>query len=154
VSGVRLAAAVRTDRSGGVAVFVPRKFQAAAVARVGGDLWGYLAGGREQADYYLGADGTPSAATAELHGQLWARLGLDRLRRDGFQRLAAGRHPVTGERLVKTSHLTRVDPVTGERVATGGFHVPGSTATSVRPSRSRRCSRSSPTSSAPTSRLA
>ena len=41
-------------------MFVPRKFQAKQIARVGGDLWGYLAGGREQADYYLGTDGIPS----------------------------------------------------------------------------------------------
>jgi hypothetical protein len=41
-------------------VFVPRKFQAKMVAKVGGDLWGYLTGGREQADYYLGVDGTPA----------------------------------------------------------------------------------------------
>jgi hypothetical protein len=60
-------------------VFVPRKFQAKQIARVGGDLWGYLRGGREQADYYLGPDGTPIEATAELHGRLWARLGLSGL---------------------------------------------------------------------------
>ena len=45
-------------------VFVPRKFQAKMVAKVGGDLWGYLAGGREHADYYLGVDGTPCQAVA------------------------------------------------------------------------------------------
>jgi conjugative relaxase-like TrwC/TraI family protein len=50
---------------------------------------------------------------------------LARLDRATFGRLAAGRHPVTGERLVKTSHVTRLDSVTGERVAAGGFHVPG-----------------------------
>jgi hypothetical protein len=108
-----------------VRVFVPRKFHATAVARIGGDLWGYLCGGREQADYYLGADGTPTAAAAELHGQLWARLGLEGLDRIAFERLAAGVHPVTGERLVKTSHVTRVDPATGGTVAHGGMHVPG-----------------------------
>jgi conjugative relaxase-like TrwC/TraI family protein len=106
-------------------VFVPRKFQAKQIARVGGDLWGYLAGGREQADYYLGTDGIPSEATAELHGRLWARLGLERLDRVGFERLAAGCHPLTSARLVKASHTTRTDPITGERVSAGGFHVPG-----------------------------
>jgi conjugative relaxase-like TrwC/TraI family protein len=106
-------------------VFVPRKFQAKSVARVGGDLWGYLAGGREQADYYLGAGGEPSEAVAELHGRLWARLGVGRLDRAAFQRLAAGIHPLTGQRLVKISHVVRVDPVTGARIAEGGMHVPG-----------------------------
>jgi conjugative relaxase-like TrwC/TraI family protein len=106
-------------------VFVPRKFQATAVARIGGDLWGYLQGGREQADYYLGTDGMPSAADAALHGQLWARLGLEGLDRVAFERLVAGVHPVTGERLVKTSHLRGLDPTTGGTVAHGGMHVPG-----------------------------
>src|SRR6266540_2519818 len=100
-------------------MFTPRKFQAKQIAKVGGDLWGYLVGGREQADYYLGADGTPTEATAALHGRLWARLGLERLDRATFQRLAAGRHPRTGERLIKTSHVTRLDPVIGERVSAG-----------------------------------
>jgi len=77
-------------------MFVPRKFQATAVARIGGDLSRYLQGGREQADYYLGADGTPSAVAAELHGQLWARLGLEGLDRVAFERLTAGLHPGTG----------------------------------------------------------
>jgi conjugative relaxase-like TrwC/TraI family protein len=106
-------------------MFVPRKFQARTVARFGGDLWGYLVGGREQADYYLGADGTPTEATAWLHGQLWARLGVARLDRVAVERLAAGCHPVTGQRLVKTSHVTRADPVTGQGGSRGGFHVPG-----------------------------
>jgi conjugative relaxase-like TrwC/TraI family protein len=106
-------------------VFVPRKVQARAVAVLGGSLWGYLAGGREQADYYLRPDGTPSEAAAELHGRLWARLGIDRLDRAGFQRLAAGLHPLTGERLVKASHATRTDPATGAAVAHGGMRVPG-----------------------------
>jgi conjugative relaxase-like TrwC/TraI family protein len=103
----------------------PEEVPAKQIARVGGDLWGYLAGGREQADYYLGTDGIPSEATAELHGRLWARLGLERLNRVGFERLAAGCHPLTSERLVKVSHITRTDPITGERVSAGGFHVPG-----------------------------
>ena len=47
------------------------------VAKVGGDLWGYLARGRQEAAYYLGSAGTPTDAAPELHGQLWARLGLD-----------------------------------------------------------------------------
>jgi conjugative relaxase-like TrwC/TraI family protein len=106
-------------------VFSPRKFQAKLVTGVGGDPWGYLAGGHEQADYYLAADGTPSQATPELHGRLWARLGLKRLDRVAFGRLAAGSHPVTGQRLIKPSHLSRIDSVTGERVTGGGFHVPG-----------------------------
>lgn len=130
-------------------MFVPRKFQAATVARIGGDLRGYLRGGREQADYYLGADGTPTAADAELHGQLWARLGLEGLDRVAFERLAAGLHPLTGQRLVKTSHVARLDPATGATVAEGGMHVRGTTATSARPSRCRRCCHSSPPSSAP-----
>ncbi len=116
---------VRASRRGGPGVFTPRKFHAKQIARIGGDLWGYLQGGREQADYYLDPDGTPTEATAELHGRLWARLGRERLSRERFQRLAAGCHPVTGQRLVKTSHVTKVDPVTGQRVAAGGFHVPG-----------------------------
>jgi hypothetical protein len=108
-------------RVGGVRwVFVPRKFQAKTVAKVGGDLWGYLQGGREQADYYLGVDGRPCQAVAELHGRLWARLGLARLDRVAFGRLAAGCHPLTGGRLVKTSHVTSLDPVTGQRAAVGG----------------------------------
>jgi conjugative relaxase-like TrwC/TraI family protein len=106
-------------------VFVPRKFQAKPVAGVAGDLWGYLVGGREQADYYLGVGGTPTEATARLHGRLWARLGLAQLDRVGFGRLAAGCHPLTGQQLVKTSHVTRPDSVTGQRVSTGGCHVPG-----------------------------
>lgn len=106
-------------------MFAPKKFQAKLVTSVGGDLWRYLAGGREQADYYLGPDGTPSAAAAELHGRLWQRLGIDRLDRATFQRLAAGLHPLTGERLVKASHATRPNPATGAPVAHGGMRVPG-----------------------------
>jgi conjugative relaxase-like TrwC/TraI family protein len=106
-------------------MFVPRKFHAKQVAMLGGDLWGYLEGGREQADYYLGADGTPAQAVAELHGRLWARLGLERLDRAGFERLATGLHPLTGQRLIKTSHVTSIDQTTGAAVAKGGFHVPG-----------------------------
>jgi hypothetical protein len=106
-------------------VFVPRKFQAKTVAGVAGDLWGYLVGGREQADYYLGADGTPTEATARLHGRLWARLGLARLDRVGFGRLAVGCQPLTGQRLIKTSHVTRSKSVTGQRISMGGCHVPG-----------------------------
>ena len=106
-------------------VFAPRKFQAKSLTGVGGDLWGYLQGGREQVDYYLGADGTPGEAPAELHGRLWPRLGLEQLDRVGFERLVAGCHPVTGKRLIKTSHVSRVDPRSGERIVAGGFHVPG-----------------------------
>jgi hypothetical protein len=125
VSGLGLAGSVVVEPAGARSVFVPRKFQARAVAKVGGDLWGYLAGGREQADYYLGADGTPCEAVAELHGRLWVRLGLARLDRVAFGRLAAGCHPLTGERLIKTSHITNLDPVTGVAVPRGGMHVPG-----------------------------
>jgi conjugative relaxase-like TrwC/TraI family protein len=127
VSGTRLAGSVEEGavESAGSNVFTPRKFQAKQLASIGGDLWGYLVGGREQADYYLRADGTPCEATAELHGQLWTRLGLERLDRAAFGRLAAGCHPVSGERLIKTSHLTKADPATGRRVSAGGFHVPG-----------------------------
>jgi conjugative relaxase-like TrwC/TraI family protein len=106
-------------------VFTPRKFQAKQLAGIGGDLWGYPRGGREQTDYYLGPDGIPSEAAAALHGRLWARLGLQRLDRTAFQRLAAGCHPVSGERLVKTSYTTRLDPVSGQWISAGGFHVPG-----------------------------
>src|SRR6266540_2107163 len=106
-------------------VFTPRKFRAKLVATIGGDLWGYLAGGREHADYYLRPDGTPTAAAAELHGRLWQRLGIDRLDGATFQRLAAGLHPLTAERLVKTSYATRRDPATGAPVAHGGMRVPG-----------------------------
>jgi conjugative relaxase-like TrwC/TraI family protein len=106
-------------------VFVPRKFQAKVISGLRGDLWEYLAGGREQADYYLGADGTPCEAAAELHGRLWARLGVDRLDRVAFQRMAGGLHPLTGARLVKTSHVTRLDPSMGAPVAHGGMRVPG-----------------------------
>jgi hypothetical protein len=107
-------------------VFTPRKFQAKQIAKMGGgDLWGYLVGGREQADYYLGPDGTPREAAAELHGRLWSRLGVARLDWAAFGRLAVGCHPVTGQRLIKTSYVTRLDPATGQRVAVGGFHVPG-----------------------------
>ena len=42
-----------------------------------------------------------------------------------FGRLAAGCHPLTGGRLVKTSHVSGFDPVTGTAVPQGGMHVPG-----------------------------
>jgi conjugative relaxase-like TrwC/TraI family protein len=106
-------------------MFVPRKFHAMLVITIGGDLWGYLAGGGEQVDYYLRPDGTPSEAAAELHGRLWARLGLEAFDRAAFQRLATGCHPRTGERLVKTSHITKRDPATGTQVPHGGMRVPG-----------------------------
>jgi hypothetical protein len=35
---------------------------------------------------------------------------LESLDRVGFERLAAGCHPLTSERLVKASHITRTDP--------------------------------------------
>ncbi len=106
-------------------MFVPRKFQAKLTTKVGGDLWRYLTGGREQADYYLRPDGTPGEAAAELHGWLWTRLGLGHLDSATFQRLAAGLHPLTGERLVKTSYVATLDPATGALVARGGMRVPG-----------------------------
>src|SRR6266542_4923255 len=106
-------------------MFTPRKLDPVALGGPG-RLWGYLQGGRQHADYYyLARDGTPSHAPVELHGKLYARLGLDRLDRRAFERLAAGCHPLTGERLVKTSHALRRDRATGELVTRGGAHVPG-----------------------------
>jgi conjugative relaxase-like TrwC/TraI family protein len=61
----------------------------------------------------------------ELHGRLFAHLGLDQLDRQAFERLAAGCHPLTGGRLVKTSHALRRDRATGQLVTRGGAHVPG-----------------------------
>jgi conjugative relaxase-like TrwC/TraI family protein len=61
----------------------------------------------------------------ELHGRLFARLRLERLDRRAFDRLAAGCHPLTGERLIKTSHAPRRDRATGELVMRSGAHVPG-----------------------------
>jgi len=108
-------------------VFSPRKFGAAAIATIGGDLFSYLDGGREQGDYYLGADGTPTHSHLELHGRLFQRLGITALDRAGFERLAAGHHPVTGGRLVQTSHIptASLDPQTDKPLVRGGFHVPG-----------------------------
>jgi hypothetical protein len=74
---------------------------------------------------HIKPDGTPSAAAAELHGRLWQRLGIDRLDRIAFQRLASGLHPLTGERLVKASHAARIDPLSGAPVPCGGMRVPG-----------------------------
>ena len=45
-------------------MFSPRKLGAAAIATIGGDLWSYLDGGQERADYYLGTDGTPTRASS------------------------------------------------------------------------------------------
>ena len=52
MSGTRLAGSVEEGavESAGSNVFTPRKFQAKQLASIGGDLWGYLVGGREQAD--------------------------------------------------------------------------------------------------------
>jgi len=105
-------------------MFTPRKFDPVALGGPG-RLWGYLQGGRESADYYLGRDGIPTEARVELHGRLFARLGLEWLDRRAFERLAAGCHPLTGERLIKTSHALRRDRATGELVTRGGAHVPG-----------------------------
>src|SRR6266540_4292044 len=105
-------------------MFTPRKLDPVALGGPG-RLWGYLQGGHEYADYYLARDGTPTQAHMELHGKLVARLGLDQLDRPAFERLAAGCHPLTGERLVKTSHALRRDQATGELVTRGGAHVPG-----------------------------
>lgn len=143
----------RTDEPAGwLGVFTPRKFQAKQLASIGGDLWGYLQGGQEQADYYLGADGTPTKATAELHGRLWKRLGLERLDRARFRRLVAGCHPLSGQRLVKTSHVTRLDPVTGQRTSAGGFHVPGIDCNLSPPKSVSALCRSSPSNSGLSSR--
>ncbi len=109
-------------------MFSPRKLGAKTIATLGGTLsgvWSYLEGGREQVDYYLGADGIPTGAAVELHGRLVGRLGLSSLDRVGFEALAAGCHPETGERLVKTSHVIALDPTTGGPRALGGQHVPG-----------------------------
>jgi conjugative relaxase-like TrwC/TraI family protein len=105
-------------------VFTPRKLDPVALGGLG-RLWGYLQGGHETADYYLGRDGTPTQAAVELHGRLLARLGLDQLDRRAFDRLAAGCHPLTGERLIKTSHAPYRDRTTGKLVTHGGAHVPG-----------------------------
>jgi conjugative relaxase-like TrwC/TraI family protein len=105
-------------------MFTPRKLHPVALGGPG-QLWGYLQGGHQYADYYLARDGTPTQAAVELHGKLFARLGLDHLDRQAFERLAAGCHPLTGERLVKTSHALRRDRATGELVTRGGAHVPG-----------------------------
>src|SRR6266540_4068792 len=107
-----------------IEVFTPRKLDPVALGG-SGRLWGYLQGGHETADYYLGRDGTPTHAAVELHGRLFARLGLDQLDRQAFERLAAGCHPLTGQRLIKTSHTLHRDRATGELVTRGGAHVPG-----------------------------
>jgi conjugative relaxase-like TrwC/TraI family protein len=107
-------------------VFSPKKFSAAAIASIGGDLWGYLEGGHDHSDYYLAADGTPTSGRVELHGRLFDRLGVTKLDRVAFERLAAGCHPQTAERLVQTSHVptSSVSP-DGKPIVEGGFHVPG-----------------------------
>jgi hypothetical protein len=108
-------------------VFSPRKFGAAAIATIGGDLFNYLDGSKDQADYYLGTDGTPTHSRVELHGRLFQRLGITTLDRTSFERLAAGHHPTTGVRLVQTSHIptTGLNPATGKPLVRGGSHVPG-----------------------------
>jgi conjugative relaxase-like TrwC/TraI family protein len=105
-------------------MFTPRKLDPVALGGPG-RLWGYLQGSQEYADYYLARDGTPTSAAVELHGTLFARLGLTHLDRRAFERLAAGCHPLTEERLVKTSHALRRDRATGKLVTRGGAHVPG-----------------------------
>ncbi len=77
-----------------VEVFTPRKLDPVALGGPG-RLWGYLQGGHQYADYYLGRDGTPTHAAVELHGKLFARLDLDQLDRQAFDRLAAGCHPLS-----------------------------------------------------------
>src|SRR6266568_9262334 len=96
-------------------MFTPRKLDPVALGGPG-QLWGSLQGGHQYADYYLARDGTPTQAAVELHGKLFARLGLDQLDRQAFDRLAAGCHPLTGERLIKTSHALRPAPGTGQLV--------------------------------------
>src|SRR6266498_4129890 len=105
-------------------MFTPRKLDPVALGGPG-RLWGYLQGGHESADYYLARDGTPTQAAVELHGKLFARLGLESLDRRAFDRLASGCHPLTGERLIKTSHALRRDRATGKLATRGGAHVPG-----------------------------
>jgi conjugative relaxase-like TrwC/TraI family protein len=123
----RVMSSAGSRRGGRFGVFSPRKLGAKAIGALGGvgGLWRYLEGGREQVDYYLGADGSPSEALVELRGRLVGRLGLTSLDELAFERLAAGCHPHTGTRLVKTSHVLRLDPTTGEPHAQGGQHVPG-----------------------------
>ncbi len=107
---------------------------------------GYLDGG-QQADYYLGTDGTPTHSRLELHGRLFERLGVTALDRAAFERLAAGCHPVTGARLVQSSHVPAgpVDPVSGQQPVRGGFHVPGTDCNLSPPkSVSARCPSSHP----------
>jgi conjugative relaxase-like TrwC/TraI family protein len=92
------------NRPGAGQVLTARKLTGA------GGLWAYLDhGGGEhdnhRAEYYLGGT-TPH----EVWGAGAARLGLDGLDRARFDRLAAGCHPDTGERLVQTQH---------------GQHIPG-----------------------------
>jgi conjugative relaxase-like TrwC/TraI family protein len=108
-------------------VFSPKKFSAAAIASIGSDLWGYLEGSQAHADYYIGADGTPTSGRVELHGKLLERLGVSKLDREVFERLAAGCHPVSGERLVQTSHVPTalIDRGSERAIVEGGFHVPG-----------------------------
>src|SRR6266536_1479404 len=103
-------------------MFTPRKLDPVALGGPG-RLWGYLQGGHQYADYYLARDGTPTKAQVELHGKLFARLGLDQLDRRAFERLAAGCHPLTGQRLVKPSHARCRDRATGELVTRGGAQV-------------------------------
>ncbi len=105
-------------------MFTPRKLDPVALGGPG-QLWGYLQGGHQYADYYLARDGTPTEAAVELHGRLFTRLGLTHLDRRAFERLTAGCHPLTGERLIKTSHAPRRDRTTGQLVTCGGAHVPG-----------------------------
>jgi conjugative relaxase-like TrwC/TraI family protein len=105
-------------------MFTPRKLTPVVLGGPG-QLWGYLQGGTEQADYYLARDGTPTSAAVELHGKLFARLGLERLDREAFERLAAGCHPLTGQRLVRTSHTLRRDHTAGRLVVQAGAHVRG-----------------------------
>ena len=108
-------------------MFSPKKFSATAIASLGGDLWGYLEGSQAHADYYLDPNGTPTSGRVELQGELFERLGVTSLDRDVFERLAAGCHPVSGERLVQTSHVPTalIDRGSGRAIVEGGFHVPG-----------------------------
>jgi conjugative relaxase-like TrwC/TraI family protein len=123
--GGRGAVAWRSGHGG--TVFSPKKFSAAAIASIGGDLWGYLEGGQHHADYYLDPNSTPTSGRVELHGGLFERLGVTNLDREVFERLAAGCHPISGERLVQTSHVPTapIDPCSGRAIVKGGFHVPG-----------------------------
>ncbi|HYT25336.1 MAG TPA: MobF family relaxase, partial [Actinomycetota bacterium] len=91
--------------TGAVGMLTARKLTGA------GGLWAYLDhGGGEhddrRAEYYLGG-----ATPHQVWGAGAERLGLDVLDRERFDRLAAGCHPETDERLVQTQQGTHIPGV-------------------------------------------